>query len=189
MGSSHSPLEYGRTYFADPRVLPRIKTLVAASALISIETPAKARICKPHDARRAARARFAKLELGVDPGAERAKAKAAAEAARLTLALVSDRYLETRKPVVRPATYAAKTRDLKLPWAPLRKRPIESIKRPDIARGSGRAAAKRARVSLSAMYSWAMGEGLCEVNPVIARSRKPLAPHGRTIHWVISPRT
>ena len=27
---------------------------------------------------------------------------------------------------------------------------------------------KAARVSLSAMYSWAMGEGLCEVNPVIA---------------------
>ena len=127
------------------------------------------------DARRAARARFAKLELGVDPGAERAKAKAAAEAARLTLALVSDRYLEARKPVVRPATHAAITRDLKLHWAPLRKRPIESIKRPDIAarlgeitRGSGRAAAKRARVSLSAMYSWAMGEGLCEVNPVVA---------------------
>ena len=77
--------------------------------------------------------------------------------------------------MVRPATYAAITPDLKLHWAPLRKRPIESIKRPDIAarlgeitRGSGRIAAKRARVSLSAMYSRAMGEGLCEVNPVIA---------------------
>ena len=112
------------------------------------------------DARRAARARFAKLELGVDPGAERAKAKAAAEAARLTLALVSDRYLETRKPVVRPATHAAITRDLKLHWAPLRKRSIEGIKRPDIAarlgeitRGSGRAAAKRARVTLSAIIA------------------------------------
>jgi hypothetical protein len=40
---------------------------------------------------RAAHARFAKLELGVDPGADRAQAKAAAEAARLTLALVSVR--------------------------------------------------------------------------------------------------
>ena len=117
------------------------------------------------EARRAARARFAKLELGVDPGADRAKAKAEAEAARLTLALVSDRYLETRKPVVRPATYAAITRDLKLHWAPLHKRPIEGIKRLDIAarlgeitHSSGRVAAKRARVSLSAMYGWAMGK-------------------------------
>jgi integrase len=127
------------------------------------------------DARRAARARFAKLELGVDPGADRARAKAAAAAARLTLALVSDRYVQTRKPAVRPATYAAVERDLKRHWAPLHKRPIESIKRADIAarlgeiaRDNGRVAAKRARASLSAMFSWAMREGLCETNPVIA---------------------
>ena len=46
---------------------------------------------------------------------------------------MSDRYLEARKPVVRPATHAAITRDLKLHWASLRKRPIEGIKRPDNA--------------------------------------------------------
>jgi integrase len=126
------------------------------------------------EARRAARARFAKLELGVDPGAERAKAKAAAEAARLTLALVSNRYLEARKPAARPSTYAAIKRDFKIHWAPLSTRPIEDIKRPDVAaqlgkitRGSGRVAAKRARATLSAMYCWAMGEGLCEANPVV----------------------
>ena len=46
-------------------------------------------------------------ELGVDPGPERAKAKAQAAADKLTLAVVCDRYLEVRKPVVRPNTFAA----------------------------------------------------------------------------------
>jgi hypothetical protein len=80
-----------------------------------------------------------------------------------------------RKPVVRPSTHAAIMRDLKLHWAPLAKRSIAAIKRADIAarlgeitRDNGRSAAARARASLSAMYGWAMREGLCEANPVVS---------------------
>jgi hypothetical protein len=70
---------------------------------------------------------------------------------------------------VRPTTLRQVTRDLQSHWAPLAKRPIEAIKRADIAarladitRDSGRAAATRARANLSALYGWAMREGLCE---------------------------
>src|SRR6516164_8371612 len=42
------------------------------------------------DARKAARARFAQVELGTDPKAEQAKAKARIEEARQTLGHVSD---------------------------------------------------------------------------------------------------
>jgi integrase len=142
------------------------------------------------DARKVARARFAQVELGIDPTAERAKAKAAAEDARLTLAYVSGRYLEAQKPKVRPATYAALNRDLKVHWAPLAGRPIKDIERRNVAaqlgeitRGSGRTAAARARINLSAMFSWAMGEALCDANPVIATNnpRKGIGPRTRVL--------
>jgi hypothetical protein len=126
------------------------------------------------DARKIARQRFASVELGVDPLADRVKAEAEAAAARLTLAVVSARYLEARKPIARPNTYSALTHDLMVQWAPLHKRPIESIRRADIAArlgeivgGSGRIAATRARANLSALYGWAVKEVLCEANPVV----------------------
>ena len=46
-------------------------------------------------ARRIARQRFAQVELGVDPAADNAKARAAAAAAELTLAVVAARYLDS----------------------------------------------------------------------------------------------
>src|SRR5262245_27922009 len=55
------------------------------------------------DARKIARQRFAQVELGVDPVAERTHAFAT----RLTLAVVSERYLEAKKDVIRPNTYKA----------------------------------------------------------------------------------
>jgi integrase len=142
------------------------------------------------DARRAARARFAQVELGIDPIAERTKARVAAENARLTLTYVSDRYLEAQKPKVRPATYAALTRDLKVHWAPLASKPIKDIERRNIAarlgeitRDSGRTAAARARINLSATFSWAMGEALCDANPVVATNnpRKGIGPRKRVL--------
>jgi integrase len=126
------------------------------------------------DARKIARQRFAQVELGVDPAAERANALAAA----LTLAVVSKRYLEAKKDVIRPNTYKAAERYFRVHWKPLHDRPIAGaakIKRADVAarlqeltKQHGRTSAARARDYLSAMYSWAMKEGLCEGNPVLA---------------------
>jgi integrase len=127
------------------------------------------------DARKIARQRFAQIELGHDPAAAKAKARAAAATARLTLGSVSERYLDAKRDVLRPNSHRDAARYFATHWAPLRNRPIETITRTDIAAGlqeiakaSGRVAAARARANLSALFSWAMKEGLCEANPVIS---------------------
>jgi integrase len=121
-------------------------------------------------ARKIARKLFAKAELGVDPAAERAKERFGTT----TLATIADRYLAGKRDVLRPTSYAAAVHNLNELWRPLRDRPLEAIKRADIAlrlqelaQGHGRAAAARARTHLSALFRWAMGEGLCDVNPCV----------------------
>jgi integrase len=126
------------------------------------------------DARKIARQRFAQVELGVDPAAERSRARAAT----LTLAVVSNRYLEAKKDVMRPNTYKAAERYFRVHWKSLHARPIEGagkIGRADVAarlqeliKQHGRTSAARARDYLSALYAWSMKEGLCEANPVLA---------------------
>ncbi len=48
-------------------------------------------------ARKIARQRFAQVELGIDPAAERDHARAQAAAAKLTLAVVAQRYLDAKR--------------------------------------------------------------------------------------------
>jgi integrase len=121
------------------------------------------------NARKIARQRFAQVELGIDPAAERAQARAQA----LTLGLVIDRYLEAKRDVLRPNTFKAAERYFAEHWRPLHDRPLESIRRADVAarlqelvKAHGRTSAARARDNLSALYGWAAREGLCESNPV-----------------------
>ena len=130
---------------------------------------------KLEDARKAAQQRFAKVKLGVDPAAEKAKARAAAAAASLTFGSVASKYLAAKEATHRPNTHTAARRYLTKNSRSLRDRPLDSIKRADVAallhdltRTSGPVAASRARSQLSALYSWAMKEGLCEVNPVVS---------------------
>jgi integrase len=130
---------------------------------------------KLDDARRIARQRFALIELGTDPAAERGKARAADAASKLTLANVAERYLDAKADVLRPSTYNQAKMHFAAHWGPFADRPIESIKRADVAarlqeliKSNGRTAAARARGNLSALYAWAAREGLCETNPVIA---------------------
>jgi integrase len=82
---------------------------------------------------------------------------------------------EASKKGLRPNTKRALTRYFTKLWAPLRDIPIGSVKRADVAtrlqeitRANGATSAARARANLSALYGWAMREGLCEVNPVMA---------------------
>ena len=130
---------------------------------------------KLEDARKAARHRFAKVELNIDPRAERDRAHAKAAAARLTLGVVAERYLDAKKAALRPNSYREAERYFTVHWRAFRERPIESIRRADLAaclqeliKARGPIAASRARVNLSALFSWAMKEGLCDANPVIA---------------------
>ena len=124
------------------------------------------------DARKIARQRFAKVELGVDPAAERTQARAKA----LEIIGGGDRSLPGRQAGrLRPTTYEAAERYFAKHWKPLHDRPLDAVKRADVAarlqeivKAHGRTSAARARSNLSALFSWAMREGLCEANPVIA---------------------
>jgi integrase len=127
------------------------------------------------DARRIARQRFAQVELGSDPAADRAQARAQAAAAGLTLAVCADNYLAAKKDRLRPSTYDQAQRYFANHWKPLRGIPIAAITRAMVAarlqelvKERGRASAKGARSALKAFYSWAMKEGICETNPAIA---------------------
>jgi integrase len=129
---------------------------------------------KLDDARAIARKRFAQVELGTDPGAERAKAREAAGVAALTLATVAVRYLDAKKDMLRPSTFNSAKRHFQVHFAPLGNRPISEIKRAEIAaclqqiiKQYGRTAAARARSSLNSSFAWSLREGLCEINPVI----------------------
>jgi integrase len=129
---------------------------------------------EPEAGKKAARRLFAQVELGIDPAAEQAKARAEDAAVKLTLKVVVDRYLVDKEDAVRPTTYRAAKRYFNGYWKPLHDRPLDSIRRADVAarlqgiiQQHGRTTAARARSNLSALYSWALREGLCESNPVI----------------------
>jgi integrase len=146
---------------------------------------------KIDDARRAARKIFAQVELGVDPAAEKAKARTAAAAATLTLGVVADRYLASKQPTLRPNSYAQAAGYLINHWRPLRDRPLAEIKRADVAvqlqdlvTTRGPIAAARARGHLSALFAWSMREGLVDRNPVVNTNApdKGVKPRDRVLN-------
>jgi integrase len=147
-------------------------------------------------ARTAAKKALAKVELGGDPQGDKAKQRA--QATNSLKAAVAD-YLEAKRPLtaeeaqrrragtrdrkrVRPRTIIELVRYLQGPaFKPLHGMALDQITRRDVAARlsridaeSGPVAAKRARGSLSAFYTWAMSQGLTEVNPVIGT----VAPEG-----------
>jgi integrase len=167
--------EVSRTYRIQFRVGSQQRSKSLDARKVSLE-----------DARKHARQLFAKAQLGHDPAAEKAAARAAAVAAKLTLGAVSDRYLTSKQQAVKAGIYAENTfeateRYFRVHWAPLRDRPLESIKRADVAARlqeitaeHGRAASTKARATLAALYRWSMGEGLTDANPVFATNNPGL---------------
>jgi integrase len=126
------------------------------------------------DACKIARQHFAQVKLGIDPAAEKAKARIAAAAAKLNVGAVVARYLEARADIVRSSTLTRITRCLTVQWASLADHPLDTVKRADVAAGlqeitkqNGRVSSAKARHTLAAFYSWSMREGLCDANPVL----------------------
>ena len=121
-----------------------------------------ARKVKLDDARKVARQLFAQAHLGVDPAAEKAKARASAAATKLTLGAVSERYLAVKRQALTSGTYSASTlvaaeRYFKMHWVPLRDWALDDITRKDgaarlqeLVTKHGRSAAARARNTLNA---------------------------------------
>jgi integrase len=122
-------------------------------------------------ARQIARRRFAQVELGTDPAAEKAKVRAANAATALTLGVVVARYLDYKKDRLSRSSFNSAKHHFEEHFAPLLNRPLATITRAEIAarlqeivKECGRAAGSRGRSQLATLFTWAMKEGLVEGN-------------------------
>jgi integrase len=123
----------------------------------------------------------AQVRLGQDPAAAKEVARMRVEVE--TFKDIADRYLAKQAKVVRTRTYKEDQRNLLVKAKRLHDRPIATIVRRDIAellsatvatvtKGTGESTANRLRTTLSAMFSWAMREGLVESNPVTGTNKR-----------------
>jgi integrase len=108
---------------------------------------------------------------GIDYVVERATRRTKAA---LTVGAVVTDYLAAKKGSLKPRSYESITWHMEDVWKPLHGLSVDGVRRDTvaallsaIAKRSGPAAANRARATLSAFYAWALGEGLCEENPVV----------------------
>jgi integrase len=141
----------------------------------------------------------ARVKLGEDPASDKADAKASA--AR-TFKAVADEYLEQRrddlsKGRLRERTYPDLERHLLKHSKPLHELQLAKISRADVAsvlvsvtKNSGTVTANRVRTTLSTFFSWAMGQGITDTNPVVGTSRheeqsreRVLAPAELRVIW------
>jgi integrase len=127
------------------------------------------------EARRAARDVLHTARHGHDPKA--AKAEARAKAA-LTLGAIADCYLQQAQARLKPRSFEEVERHLRKHWELLRGVPAASLNRAEIAAhlrelasANGPIASNRARAALSAMFGWAVANGLVEQNPIIGTIR------------------
>ena len=129
------------------------------------------------EARRRAKTIFAKVALGVDPSIEKSELIAQAS---ITLGATADQYLDKHAcKRLKPKGLGETTTYLKRHWGPLRELPLQKVnlqavasRLHEIAKDNGPYAANRARAALSALYTWAIAEGLADANPVTG-SNKP----------------
>jgi integrase len=120
---------------------------------------------------------LAAVECGADPQADKAKARL--KAAQTVEAIVG-KYLAAKENASRPATHRAARAYLSgSHFKPLHPIAIADVTLQDVATclttivaDRGTATAGQARSHLSRLFAWAMGEGLCSENPVLA-SNKP----------------
>jgi integrase len=139
------------------------------------ETLGRADAIALDEARRRAKETLARVHLGSDPHAEKKEAKTRAS---VTFERVAERYLKHAQARFKPRSFEEVDRHIRRHWAPLNSTPIHKIQRADvaallgeIAEERGRFASNRSRASLSAMFTWAMGEGLSETNPVAGTNK------------------
>jgi integrase len=141
----------------------RVMTFGAAPAMSAQE--ARERAVKLH----------AQVKLGLDPAAGKVESQArATEIFEYAVKI----FLTRQKERLKPRSYLEIERHLLVHCRQLHATPLAKIERRDIAVRlneiavtSGPAAANRVRASLSALYSWAMREGLVELNPVANTNR------------------
>jgi integrase len=128
------------------------------------------------DARQRAKIIFGKVADGKDPANEKAEARQTAS--HTVGAKIAD-YLEAKAATMKPRSYSETRRHLENHWKPLHGLALASIGRANvaaqvstIAKENGPVAANRSRASLSAFFRWAIGEGLCDHNPVAGTNKQ-----------------
>jgi integrase len=126
-------------------------------------------------ARRKARELAVSMDNGIDPRVEKA---AKIEASKTIFERVMRDYLEARQRDMKPRSLVESKRHLEKHWAPLHKLPIAGIERATVAgrlrelvKQTGPVGTDRARSTLSALFAWAIGEGLAENNPVTGTNK------------------
>jgi integrase len=132
----------------------------------------------PDQARREARRLFGLIASGNDPRA----AKSVGE----TVGKVVEDYLRHVAKVQKPRSFLETQRHLRVNWAPLHSMAVAEVRRRDVAERVGelteaksQVTAARARIALSAMFNWAIREGLeITANPVLGTNR-PAEPPSR----------
>jgi integrase len=124
----------------------------------------------------------AKLGHGTDPGTDRDRRKAEAKPQPRARALASfiPAFLDAREGAIKDSTLEIQQRHLNDHWSGLHDRPINDITRADvagvltiIAKDKGPIVVNRARATLSKFYRWAIGEGICDHNPVAGTNKRP----------------
>ena len=138
----------------------------------------------PARAREEAEDLHAKVHLHGDPAIERRKNRI--EAGN-TFGKLVEQYLQFKQRELRPRSFEEVQRHLEVNAKQLHDLPLASIDQSVIARrltaiaSDGAVAANRTRASLSAMFAWAMGEGLAAVNPVANTNRREEKPRDRVL--------
>ena len=135
-----------------------------------VMTFGSAEVMSAQQAREQAQRLHAQVKLGLDPAGGKIESQArATEIFEYAVKI----FLTRQKERLKPRSFLEAERHLLMHARPLHPRPLAKIERRDIAirlneiaNASGPAAANRVRTSLSALYAWAMREGLVEHNPV-----------------------
>ncbi len=161
-----------RTWIIQYRAGPQQRRLTLGDvAAMSAET-----------ARTEAQKKLAKIDLGHDVQAEKVQAQ---ERQAVTLGYVAGLYLDFHSARRRANTVRETRRYLTQHFAPLAAVPIDKIERKHVAARlgeitaeSGATAAARARAAISAMFGWAIREGIAATNPV-SFTNKPDVPSAR----------
>ena len=129
----------------------------------------------PARAREAATELHARVRLGDDPAGQKIEGRVRAAE---TFGAVAQNYLTYQSGRLRRRSYTELERHLLKYCKPLHGLQFAKIDRrtvstriADVAGSSGAATGNRVRASLSALFSWAMQEGLCDVNPVAGANR------------------
>jgi integrase len=152
----------------------------------------------PEQARDAAKSLLAGVDLGGDPQGDRVKSRIP-KPRELTLGDAVELYLPAAEKRLKASTYAGVVLHLRKHWEPLHHVELKVLERRHVAAELSRITAggmgigaNRSRAALSVLFSWAIGEGLADMNPVIGTNKpgeeisrdRVLAGHELRLIWL-----